>query len=345
MKKVFLFVFIGLLLLAIPATIFFLGQQRDLRAKAAPATTLTISPATTTVNVGDPVKLNVVMNPGANQVISTVVHITFDATKLTAVSITNGSNAPRVLNSGVVASGSANITVAAASNAQPITTQGTVAVITLTAAAGTTAINPATVQFAADTFVGALSEPNTNALVGTYGSKITINGPSVTPVLTPTKAVSISATLTPTLTPTKAASSSSEATPSAVTITLPTENGSTTSAQPVIRGKAPPGSTVTIVIHSDAVLTCVAIADSSGNYTCTPDQPLSPGPHSVTASIQTASGSTQIATDNFVVVGTGTGGGTSTQTAMPVSGSIETTIVMIVLGLILLSSGSLLWLF
>lgn len=355
MKKVLLFVFIGLLLLAIPATIFYLGQQRDVRAKAAPATTLTLSPANATVNVGDTVKLNVNITPGSNQVVSALIHVTFDATKFTAVSITNGPNAPRILNSGIVGSGTANITVAAASNAQPITASGVIAVITLTATGGTTAINPAQVVFASDTFVNALAEPNSNVLVGTYGSKITVNGgsaatgtPTLTPAPTSTPSATItpklSPTLTPVLTPTGAASGSAEASSSAITIVLPADNGSTTSAKPVIRGKAPPGSTVTIVIHSDPQ-TCVAVADADGNYSCVPDQPLDPGPHEVTASVQTASGSTEIATDSFVVVGSGTGGGTSTQEAMPVSGSIENTVLLITLALILLGSGSLLWLF
>ena len=58
MKKVFLFIGIGLTLLAIPATIYFLGQQRDVRTHAAPATTLALTPATQTANVGDTLKLN-----------------------------------------------------------------------------------------------------------------------------------------------------------------------------------------------------------------------------------------------------------------------------------------------
>lgn len=343
MKKVLLFVVIGLLLIAIPATIYFVGQQRDLRAKAAPATTLSLTPAQQTANVGDTIKLNVNINPGSNQVISARIHVTFDPSKLTAESITNGANAPRVLNAGVVASGSATITVAAASNAQPIASSGTIAILTLTALSPSTAIAPADVSFASDTFAGALSEPDTNVLIGTTASKITISGPDITPTLEPTETATPTATLTPTLTPTEGATNSAEATSSAITILSPAENASTTSAQPVIQVKAPPGSTVTIVIHSDPQ-TCIAVADENGIATCIPETALDIGPHDITASIQNDSGGTDVASDSFVVVAAGESGASS-ESAMPISGSVETTILLIAVGVLLLGSGSLLWLF
>lgn len=338
MKKVLLFVAIGLLLLAIPATIFFLGQQRDIRTRAAPATTLALTPATQSVKVGDTVKLNVTMNPGANQVISADIYLTYDATKLTATAITNGASAPRVLNSGIVGSGTASIRVGAASNAQPITTSGPIAVVTFTAASPTTQIAPAAVQFASNTFVGGLGEETVNVLIGTTGSKITITGtaPTITPTTSPTSTPS--ATLTPTLTPTLPASGSAESTSSALTLIPLSEDGSTVSAQPVIRGTAPPGSTVTIVIHSDPI-TVVVTADENGNYVYTPTTPLSEGLHEINVSIQTASGSTVTTSDSFVV---GQGGGSE---ALPVSGTIETTILLISLGLILLVSGALIPIF
>ena len=340
MKKVLLYVSIGLLLLAIPATIFFLGQQRDLRAKAAPATTISLTPATQTVKVGDSVKLNVTINPGSNEVVSARIHVTYDPVKLTAISITNGTNAPKILNSGVVASGSANITVAAASNAQPITAPGSIAVITLTANTATTAIAPATVEFATDTFVGALSEPDTNVLVGSVGAKITISGTATsTPTLVlTTPSGTPSATLTPNVTPTIPASQSGVASSSAITILPIPEDSGTVSAMPVVRVKGPPGSTVTVVFHSEPQ-TCIAVIGPDGYGTCSPTDPLNAGPHNITASIQTASGSTQIATES-IIVGSETGG-----SVMPVSGNVETTLLVIGLGLCLMVTGALIPIF
>lgn len=343
MKKVLLFVAIGLLLLAIPATIFFLGQQRDIRAKAAPATTLSLTPATETVNVGDTVKLSVTMTPGTNQVVSAQIYLTYDPTKLTATSITNGANAPRVLNSGVVGSGTASISVGAASNAEPITTTGPVAIVTFTAASPTTAIAPAEVQFATNTFVGGINDTTANVLVGTVGAKITINGTgttTLTPTLTPTSTITPAITLTPTLTPTKAATQSSEASSSALTISSPTANEDVTSTVPVIQGTAPPGSTVTIVIHSTPQ-TVVVTTDADGNWTYTPTTPLDPGPHDVTVSVEDAAGTTQTASNSFVVAGDGT----STETATPVSGNVESTILLIGIGVILLATGALIPIF
>lgn len=336
MKKVLLFVFIGLLLLAIPATIFFLGQQRDIRTRAAPATTLALTPATSTVNVGDTVKLNITMTPGDNQVVSADINLTYDATKLTATSITNGPNAPRVLNSGVVGSGTATIRVGAASNAQPISTTGSIAVVTFTATAGTTAIAPATVQFASNTFVGGINDTAANVLVGTAGAKITITGGSTlspTPTTAPT--VILTPILTPTLTPTLSSSRSAEATSSALTLVIPSEDGNSVSAQPVIQGKAPPGSTVTIVIHSDPI-TVIVTADANGNYIYTPTTPLTAGLHEVNVSVQTATGSTVTQSDSFVV-----GQENGTESALPVSGNVETTIILITIGILFIITGTL----
>jgi len=543
MKKVLLFVAIGLMLLAIPATIFFLGQQRDIRAKAAPATILSLDPPSQTVNVGDTFKLNVTMTPGSNQVVSAQIYLTYDPTKLTATSITNGSNAPNVLNSGVVGNGTASISVGAASNAQPITTTGPIAIVTFTAIGGTTAIAPADIQFASNTFVGGINDTTANVLQGTAGAKITINGTSTTNTLTST----VTPTLTPTgtITPTPTALSCSQglsdnfssasldttkwintwkasslstitqtgglltitsaspsaATPqntgvasktiigdfsmettisgfqstptnngsaelsiggdftwislawrkngsgstvrsyidlnstaskggqnvvngnfdvgsatslklkltrtgssaqgyvdtgtgyqlvgtipnaysgdgymqlevfdfsnssgntssanfdnfsfgcvnsassSAVTIISPGSNASMASTEPIIKGTAPPGSSVTIVIHSTPQ-TVVVTVDANGNWTYTPTTPLDAGPHTVTASVLDASGTTQTASNSFVVsAGSGLGGGSASDTAMPVSGNVESTILLISLGVVLLTAGALIPIF
>jgi hypothetical protein len=381
MKKVFLYIVIGLLLLAIPATLFFVGQQRDIRTRAAPATTLTLTPAVQTVNVGDAnLKLNVDIDPGANQVISADIYLTYDPTKLEAKTITNGPSAPRILTSGIIENGTASIKVGAASNAQPITTRGTIAVITFTAKEATSNFTPALVQFASNTFVGGLNEPTANVLVGTTPAKITVTGTgtntsgtnfaseSATPTATPT------ATLTPTLTPTLPASGSAESTPSALQILSPAQNADVTTSQPVIRGTAPPGSTVTIVIHSDAGTTTTVTADANGNWVYTPTTPLDSGLHSVVASAQTATGTTETSTTTFVVAGAsdpcectaapcpctaapcpcGTGATQSAvpasqsavpvpQSAVPVSGNVETTILLLGLGVLLIASGVLVW--
>ncbi len=367
MKKVFLYIAIGLLLLGIPATIFFFGQQRDIRAKAAPSTALTLTPAEQTVTMGGSnFKLNVDIDPGQNQVVSADIHLTYDPTKLEAQTITNGSSAPRVLTSGIIENGTASIKVGAASTAQPITTRGTVAVVTFTAKDVTNNFIPALVQFASNTFVGGLNEPTANVLIGTTPAKITINGanandsgqnfnlgiatstPTVTPVLTPasTPTATPTAALTPTLTPTPEASDSAQATASATALQILTPEGDAevTTSQLVITGKALPGSIVTIVIHSDMGITVTVTADNNGNWKYAPTTLLDPGPHSIVASAQDATGTTQTATTTFVVAsGAGADATGATVSAIPISGTIETTLLLLSLGVLLILTGSIVW--
>ncbi|MCX6793970.1 MAG: cohesin domain-containing protein [Candidatus Gottesmanbacteria bacterium] len=349
MKKVLLYIAIGLLLLAIPAGVFFVGQQRDVRTRAAPATSLSLTPAVQTVNVGDTnLKLNVDIDPGANQVISANIYLTYDPTKLEAKTITNGPNAPRVLNSGIIENGTASIKIGATSNAQPITTRGTIAVITFTAKDATSNFTPALVQFASNTFVGGLNESTANVLVGTTPAKITITGTStntavtLTPTIIPTITITPTMTLTPTPTATPSATLTPTPTPtSPLQILTPSQNSEVTSSLPLISGKAPPGSIVTIVIHSDTGTTVTVTADTNGNWVYTPTTPLDPGPHNVVASTQTATGTTQTSTTTFVVAGAGEAG--ASESAVPISGSVETTILLLSLGILFIASGVLVW--
>ena len=122
MKKVLLFVFIGLIILAIPATVFLVGQNQEIRKRAAPASTLSLSPSTTTKKVGDTFTVEVKIDTGTNQVGVIQLRIVYDPAKLQGVDITNGPLAPSISVSGKIdATGKASITVGAKNNTQPIT--------------------------------------------------------------------------------------------------------------------------------------------------------------------------------------------------------------------------------
>lgn len=82
-KKLLLLGFIVVLLVVIPLTVYLVQQQQKLKAGATPATNMSILPASSNVNVGDTVKLNVQMNPGTNQVSFVKLTVTFDPNKLT----------------------------------------------------------------------------------------------------------------------------------------------------------------------------------------------------------------------------------------------------------------------
>lgn len=174
MKKIFLFVFIGLILLAIPLTVFLMGQQQELRSRAAPASTLSLSPSTLTKKVGETFALEAKIDTGTNQVGVVQIRIIYDPAKLEAVDISNGPLAPSISVSGKIdPTGKASITVGAKNNTHPITGSGTIAIVTMKAlaASGT----PVSVRYSPlpDTYANALGEQE-NVLIGTTPANITI---------------------------------------------------------------------------------------------------------------------------------------------------------------------------
>jgi hypothetical protein len=337
MKRAVIIIFVVLILLAIPATVFLAMNSQLNKSKAAPATTLAVTPSSVSKKVGDEFSLEVHIDTAENQVVAVQLNFVFDPTKLEAESITNGTLFPNILSSGVVGNGTATIAIGAANTTTPIKGTGTAAVIKFKALAATT--SPISVKLGTDTFVGALGEGSTNVLTSTTPSTITIaadvtagaNNLTASPTATP------SGTIAPTLAPTLAASGSADASPSAVTVTNLTNNQTITTEQPVLKGKAPPGSVVTIMIHSDAAITTTVTADANGNWTYTVPQPLDAGSHTITVAAENpATGQTQTSTLAFEV----STGATATGDAMPVTGSTESTLLLLGLGALLMISGA-----
>ncbi len=334
MKRIVTVIGALLLVIAVPATVLLTMRSQELRKKAAPATTLSLSPATISKAVGEEFTLEVRMNTGDNQIIAVQLNLIYDPTKLQADWIHNGTMFPNILTSGVAANGTITMALGATNTTTPITGTGTVATIKFTALAATTA--PVSVRFAQDTFVGALNEGTVNALTSSTPATITIgSGSQVTP--TPTTAAGITPTgsIFPTLTPTPTTSSS---TPSAVIIETPLSDESVSTQRPVIEGKAPPGSTVTIVIHSDTEITATVVTDANGNWTYTVTQPLEPGPHTINVAAQNpTTGDSTTASLDFVV-STGNENGAS-GSAVPVSGAVENTLLLLGIGLFFIMVG------
>lgn len=230
MKKIVFVVVAAILLITAPVIVYFVGNQQDIRSRAAPATTLSFSPSTISAAVDSQFTLNVAINTGTNSVTAVKLVITFDSTKLEATSITNGEFAPKITASGVVSSGTASITVAADSTVNPIKGTGTIAVLRMKGKAGTT--TPVTVKFDASSFASGLSE-STNVLTTTGVASVSITGSTVVPTPTPTTANSSNTLITPT--------------PTAIPTPTPTEEA-TVSAEPVQSDEVPvTGSTETTV--------------------------------------------------------------------------------------------------
>lgn len=338
MKKLAVIVVGILLLAAIPLTVFLVGQRQELRKKAAPATTLSLAPATVTKKVGETFTLDVQLDTGENQVVAAELHIVYDPAKLEAQTIANGPLFPRILASGTVDRGTASITVGAEGSAKPVTGGGIAASVRFKALDKTDA--PVSVRFAANTFVGSLGEGATNVLVGTRPATVTITAdtvsqPAPSQPATPS-AQGFSGSLTPTPAPSLGASGSAQASSSAVQILSPVKNGSVADTKPTFRGKAAPGATVTLTIYSTPQ-TVVVTADANGNWVYTPEQPLEDGPHNVVATAQNpATGTPQTATTTFVVA---SGQGTASESAIPIAGSSTPTMLLILLGTLLIASG------
>ncbi len=345
MKKVFLFVFIGLMLLAIPATVFLVGKNQEVRKRAAPASALSMIPTTITKKVGDTFTLEVKLDAATNQVGIVQLRIVYDPAKLQAQDITNGPLAPSIRVSGKIDPiGKASITVGAQSAAQPITGSGTIAVLTMKVLESSA--TPVSIRFAPapETFANAIGEGENNVLIGTTGANVTLlnaDGSQPTPGSTPANnnqeqlGASPTATpsATPALSPTLEATDSAQATPSAVTIDSIQENEQVYTDKPTFSGKAPPGSTVTLTIYSEPQ-TVVVTVDENGNWTYTPTEGLESGPHTVVAlASDPTTGETQTTTVPFIVDASGSG--------MPVSGDVNITILLIVAGLALFLTGAL----
>lgn len=331
MKKIVLIVIAILTLLAIPATVFLVSQSQELRKRAAPATTLTLSPTSVTKKVGEKFTLEVKIDTGENQVVTAEINLTFDPEKLEAKTIKNGTLFPNILSDGTVGPGTASIQVGAPNTAQPVTGTGTAAVIEFMPLANTD--TPVSVRFASTTFVGGLGESSANVLVGTTPARVTITDGTLSPEATGSGAL----VPTPTLADEEESTSGAQATSSAVIIQTPLKNKSVADEQPTITGKAPPGSTVTLVIRSEPITVTVK-ADANGNWSYTPTVPLEDGSHSVVASaLDPVTGQTQTASTSFVVAAAGPEG--STESATPVAGAMETTILLVGLGMLVFLSG------
>ncbi|MEK7587310.1 MAG: cohesin domain-containing protein [Patescibacteria group bacterium] len=331
MRKIVGIVLGIILVAAVPLTVLLVGQRQELRKKAAPATTLSLVPSMVTKKVGDIFTLEAQMDTGENRVVAVEIHVVYDPTVLEAQTITNGPLFPNVLASGVVERGTASISVGAATTTNPVVGTGTAATIRFKALAQTDA--PVSIRFAANTFAGSLGEGTTNVLVGTQPATVTITTDATATTQTSTTQ---SATITPTLTPTLAASGSASATTSAIQVLTPAKNTSVVQTKPTINGKAPPGSTVTITVYSTPQTTTV-IADANGNWSYTPQSALDTGPHNVVAStVDPITGKTVTSSSNFIVA---SGAQSATQSAIPVSGSVTPTLILLFIGVLFLTTG------
>ena len=354
MKKVFLYVSIGIILLAIPLTVFLVGKNQEVRKKAAPASTLSFVPASQSVRVGQNFSLSVKLDTGTNQVGLVQLRIVYDPAFLEAVDITNDTFAPSIrVSKKVDPNGKISISVGAKDTAHPLLGTGNIAIVTFKAIKASA--TPLLVKFtpSPDTVANALNESSEDVLIGRSPASITISnadGSAATTTLNTAVIPTASITPTPTLSAlsglplnsedTKAATRSSEATESAVIITSIENNETVQTQQPVISGKGIPGSTVTLIIHSETGITTTVVVDENGNWTYTPTVPLDDGEHTVEAMVTDPNTGTQSTTTTEFIVASGNEiAGQASGSAIPVTGATSTTLLLIGLAILFLVSG------
>lgn len=352
MKKIFLYLGIGIALLAVPITVYMVGQNSDIRKKAAPASTLAFSPAATSVKAGEKFTLAVKLDTADNQVGLVQLKIVYDPAFLEVEDIANDTFAPSIrVSKKIDPTGKASITVGAKDSTHPINGSGTIATISMKALKSSA--TPILVKFtpSPDTAANALNETSEDVLIGRSPASITIknaDGTTATSITTPSpiptktttlKTATQSASLS-SLSTVQSASESAVASNSAVLITSIKENERVATESPVIRGKGVPGSTVTIIIHSESEQTAVVTVDANGNWVYEPTTPLEPGDHTVQVmTTDPNTGETQTDTTAFVVASGNETVEASTGSAIPVSGTTSITVLLSGIGAVLLFVG------
>lgn len=204
MKKFLLPVLILVfILLALGVTLFLVRQRQEVRKNAAPATVLTLSPATLTKQVNDTFTVTVNIDTGTNNVSAAEIHVNYPAATLEGISITPGSFLTKVLPPGAnIGNGTATIILGNESISSPAVGQGVLATITFKVLQGSSlpvkiTLDPAT-QVAAFGDRGNVVSSMSDATL-TIGTTTTV---TTTPTLTPSPTNPPQSTATITTTPT-----------------------------------------------------------------------------------------------------------------------------------------------
>jgi hypothetical protein len=223
MKKFALTFLVLLLLVAgVGVGVYLLRRQTDFREKAAPSSTLTLSPNKSNPSVDESFTVSANINTGSNQVVAVEIHATFDETKVEAIGASNSTFFVNPKNIGPSIdnnNGTLTYTVYTDPGTTPRQGQGTVAVLTFKAkSAGNT-----TIALSSDTLVGSNSSSGTgdlgaNVLTGSTPAVLTIQGTTQatstpTPTPSPTTTGGSSATNTPTPTTSSSSGTGSTNTP------------------------------------------------------------------------------------------------------------------------------------
>ena len=205
-------------------------RNQDIREKAAPATSFTISPAQQSKTAGSSVSVDVVMDTGSNQVVALDIALSFDPQGLDIISITQGgaiSNFNNELKKQIDPSGRILYSAYTADRTKAVSGSG-LSVLTITGKVKDSASQGSyRISFLSQSSVGGLGEAAANLLTNTAPGSVNVEGGASTPTPTATPLPSPSGQATPTSTPVTTATPT--ATPVNTPTPLPAASGQATS--------------------------------------------------------------------------------------------------------------------
>lgn len=212
-KKVFLIVISLIILASVPIAVILVKRNQELRLQAAPATTLSLKPATATKELGSDFTVEIYIDTGTNVVSFADIDISYNSQILTATSINAGPffQTPSETRKNINTPGKIGYSILATATGSR-SGSGVLAYITFSAIAN----GQTQVSFDSSTTVGDPAE-NTSVLDQTISATYTIttaDEPTATPLVTATPIVA--ATATPVVTAT--------ATPIATLTPIPTDD-------------------------------------------------------------------------------------------------------------------------
>jgi len=364
MKKVLLIVVFLIILIAIPLTVFLIKQRQEIRQRAAQASSLYIEPAQKTVNPGEEFTVEVKIDTDTNYVVGVELYVTFSSSYLEALSIVNaGTDLPELQQTGQVGSGVASISVGSPNN-NAFNGSGTVAVVRFKALQSTA--TPTVIDIGSQSIITSLDDPTRNVLLSRQKGEVTITGgstaspgPSATPAGSPAASASPGPSATPGSSPSPSPSNSAVTT----TITSPASGATVSNRRPTITGTSF-ASALIVVTLSGVTQDSPVNANSNGNWSYTPSSDLADGTYTVTVTATDPnSGIPETIESSFTVSAGGTGGtttaspspspsastttttttttkgGESTDSAIPVTGTTENTLILLMLALGLVTFG------
>lgn len=275
--------FFLVMLLAIPATVFLVGQQLQTSIKAEKSTTLSFSPVSKTASAGEKVNFDIYVSPGNNLINYIKLVIKYDPAIFTANEksfVIDPASKLQLFQGPTVASGTISMVLSTPNTPDSISKDTKLGAITFDVIA--TSSSEAQISFDSNLVQIRSLGSNDSILENVFlsGTPATVN---------------ILAT----------DSTSNIPTPGAIdspTLLNPTSSEKVSDLTPSFEGTAKPNETVSITINSPQTITTQVKADANGNWSYIPTTNLTPGNHTITISSRDSNGVLKTITQTFSVL-------------------------------------------